>query len=296
MSLYLPFKLREFDRVGFCGFEGRYYSLFPRIMSDMPPAVDLQNLVTALAFRYVLAGDLTHDHIPDSPFIESERRQIFFASAIGIPTFFVRHDTENRFLKAIVERTAGVRESRRYPGYLRVHNVAYCRALIRLLKDDAAELVESFGMEEALTDLEKRLEGAQTHTAAERLTGGILEHLGVRSPLKVSADEFNSGAEAFYRNSLRLQHIAEGFDVLEDDLRTIASPSSCHHTTIGRLLYGLIPSGEFFRYVHHIRESIMNETASIEELRRLIFAVLLTIRADMASTEDLEPVFKETGT
>ena len=40
----------------------------------------------------------------------------------------------------------------------------------------------------------------------------------------------------------------------------------------------------------------MNETASIEELRRLIFAVLLTIRADMPSTEDLEPVFKETGT
>ncbi len=296
MSLYLPFKLREFDNVGFCGFEGRHYSLFPSIMSDMTPAVDLQNLITALAFRYVLDGDVTHDHIPDSPFIESERRQIFFATAIGIPTFFIRHDTENRFLKAIVERTADVRSSRRYPGYLRVHNVAYCKCLVRLLKDEAADLVEAFGMEDAIADLEKRLEEPGSHTAAERLTGSILEHLGVRSPLKVSADEFNSAAEEFYRTSLRSQHVAEGLDVVEDNLRTLASPSSSHHNTIGRLLYGLIPSGEFFRYVHDIRESVMNETASIEELRRLIFAVLLTIRADMPSTEDLEPVFKETGT
>jgi hypothetical protein len=103
-------------------------------------------------------------------------------------------------------------------------------------------------------------------------------------------------AEDYYRNSLRSQHLAEGLDVLEDDFRTLASPASCHHTTIGRLLYGLIPSGELLRYVHDIRESIVNETATIEELRRLISAVLLTIRADMLSTEDLEPVFKETGT
>ncbi len=296
MSLYLPFKLREFDRVGFCGFEGRHYSLFPSITGDMPAAVDLQNLITALAFRYVLNGDITHDHIPDSPFIESERRQIFFGSAIGIPTFFIRHDTENRFLKAIVETTARVRSSRRYPGYLRVQNIAYCRALIRLLKDDAADLVEMFGMENAIRDLEERLEEPRDHAAAERLTGGILDRLGVRSPLKVSADEFNSAAEAYYRGALRSQHLAEGFDVLEDDLRALASPSSLHHNTIGRLLYGLIPSGEFFRYIHDIRGSILNGTASIEELRRLIPAVLLTIRADMASMEETDPLFKETGT
>jgi hypothetical protein len=265
-------------------------------MGDMAPAVDLQNLVTALAFRYVLDGDVTHDHIPDSPFIESERRQIFFAAAIGIPTFFVRHDTENRFLKAIIEKTANVRGSRRYPGYLRVHNIAYCKGLVRLLKDEAGDLIELFGMEETIADLEKRLEDPGSHAAADRLTGSILEHLGVRSPLKKSADEFNGAAEEFYRTSLRSQHVAEGLDLLEEDLRTLASPSSSHHTTIGRLLYGLVPSGELFRYVHDMREPIMNETASIEELRRLIFAVLLTVRADILSTEDLEPVFKETGT
>jgi len=177
-----------------------------------------------------------------------------------------------------------------------VHNVAYCQALIRLLKDDAADLVELFGMDDAIRDLEKRLAEPRSHSAAERLTDGILEHLGVRSPLKVSADEFNGAAEDYYRNSLRSQHIAEGLDVLEDDFRTLASPLSRHHTTIGRLLYGLIPLGEVFRYIHDIRESIIHETASIEELRHLISAVLLTISADMPSTEDLEPVFKETGT
>jgi hypothetical protein len=296
MSLYLPFKLREFDRVGFCGFEGRHYSLFPSIMTDMSAAIDLQNLITALAFRYIVAGDITHDHIPDSPFIESERRQIFFGAAIGIPTFFVRHDTDNRFLMAIVERTDNVRSSRRYPGYLRVHNTDYCLALVRLLKDEAADLVELFGMEDTIEDLEKRLKDPRTYSASARLTDGILGHLGTRSSLKMKADEFNSGAEDFYRNALRLQHISEGLDILEDDLRTLASTSSFHHNTIGRLLYGLIPSGQLFRYVHDTHESIMNETASIEELRRLVFAVLLTIRADRSSGEDREPTFRKTGT
>ena len=97
MSLYLPFKLREFDNVGFCGFEGRHHSLFPKHHERYDPRGGPPEPITALAFRYVLNGDVTHDHIPDSPFIESERRQIFFATAIGIPTFFIRHDTENRF-------------------------------------------------------------------------------------------------------------------------------------------------------------------------------------------------------
>jgi len=167
--------------------------------------------------------------------------------------------------------------------------------LVRLLRDEAADLIELFGMEDAIWDLEKRLEEPRA-TAAERLTGGILERLGVRSPLDATADEFNSAAEAFYRDTLRPRHVAEGLDILEDDLRALASPSSFHHHTIGRLLYGLIPSGELFRFVHDIRGSVANETASIEELRRLIFAVILTIRADMSSAEDLASVFKETGT
>lgn len=87
MSLYLLYKLREFEKMGFSGFEGRYYSLFSSIEEDMGKAANLQNLLNALAFKYMAEGKLTHSHIPDDPAVESERRQIFFCAATDIPTF-----------------------------------------------------------------------------------------------------------------------------------------------------------------------------------------------------------------
>ena len=105
MSLYVLYRLREFDKMGYTGFEGRYYSLFESLSEDLVPAVGLQALITALAFKYQAQGRMTHAHIPDEPFIESERRQIFFGAAIGIPTFFVRSETSNELLRAILART-----------------------------------------------------------------------------------------------------------------------------------------------------------------------------------------------
>jgi hypothetical protein len=43
--------LREYDIVGFTGFEGRYYSAFEGFSEDLGRAVDLQVLVTALAME-----------------------------------------------------------------------------------------------------------------------------------------------------------------------------------------------------------------------------------------------------
>ena len=53
----------------------------------MGKAANLQNLLNALAFKYMAEGKLTHSHIPDDPAVESERRQIFFCAATDIPTF-----------------------------------------------------------------------------------------------------------------------------------------------------------------------------------------------------------------
>ena len=89
MSLYLLEKLREYSVMGFSGFEGRHYSLFESFTQDMGPAVTLQNLLYLLAFKYIVTGQIGHEHIPDDPSVESERRQVIFGAAIGIPTFFV---------------------------------------------------------------------------------------------------------------------------------------------------------------------------------------------------------------
>ncbi|MBU1137822.1 MAG: hypothetical protein KKA76_02480, partial [Proteobacteria bacterium] len=133
MAMYLPYRLRELQQMGFSGFEGRHYSLFPSLLNNMAQAVNLQLIVTALAYHWVATGKIRHHHIPDDPFTESERRQIFFASSIGLPTFFVRAETGNHLLRKILARTKGQRHSRRYKGYVRVGVEAYKKACLDML-------------------------------------------------------------------------------------------------------------------------------------------------------------------
>ncbi len=143
MAMYLPYRQRLFATAGYAGFEGRSYSLFHNLREDMAEAVDMQNLVTALACRYIILGKIDHHDIPDRPSIESERRQIFFGSAIGIPTFYVRADTSNRLLKKIVT--------------------------------------------------------------------GVNNELAGKTPFQVSADEFNTAMERYYRTELKTSLLRESY-------------------------------------------------------------------------------------
>ncbi len=210
MSLYMLYRQRAYAGMGFSGFEGRYYSLCNSLHDDLGPATDLQNLITALAYHYIVTGQITHADIPDDPVTESERRQIFFGAAAGIPTFFVRRSPPNALLKRILQLTQKTRYSHRYPGYLRVYNREYRRALIDLIRQDAPALVESLDAGPLLDDLQQRIESPHTHSAAGKLTRSILDELNVKSPLKVSAVEFNTAAERFYRDTLRRRHLREG--------------------------------------------------------------------------------------
>jgi hypothetical protein len=124
MNIYLPYRMRAVAAYGFSGFEGRHYSLFPDLRESLARAVNLQTIVTALAYEWVIKGEVTHDHIPDDPGTESERRQIFFAAAIGLPTVFIRADTRNQMLRRILALVERQRPSHRYKGYLRIEVAA----------------------------------------------------------------------------------------------------------------------------------------------------------------------------
>jgi hypothetical protein len=216
MSIYLALRLRRHSQCGYTGFESRYFSLFPSFLKDMRPAVELQALIIALAFKYIRKGEISHAEIPDSPYLESERRQVFFGAALRIPTFYVRRDTRNCFLLRILQRTDGTRTSRRYPKYLRVLQHEYRRALLRTLREDGPELIEAGGYEDTLADLEDRIEGGG---AGDQMVTDILDHIGARSAFSVSGEEFNRGAEHFYRTTLRERHLAEGWQELEQDVK-----------------------------------------------------------------------------
>lgn len=215
MSFYTLYRQREYARMGFCGYEGRHYSLFPDLARDLAPACDLQTLITALAQHYLFEGRYTHADLPDDPMSESERRQTFFAAAMGVPTIYVRRESRNRLLLDIVARARGVRRSRRYPAYLRVPVPAYRLALLDALRADAPALVEALGAGALLDDLRARLEAPAGHAAAERLTRDILE--SDADPLRTPAPVFNRAADRFYRDTLRRRHIADALRLLQSD-------------------------------------------------------------------------------
>ncbi len=277
MSLYTLYRLRECATRGFSGFEGRYYSLFESLTEDVAHATNLQTLVTALAYKYIFSEVLTHRHIPDEPFIESERRQIFFGSAIGVPTFFVKSNTRNLFLRKILDRTNGIRYSRRYPGYLRVYNRQYRLALLELIRSDAADIVEMFNLQSTVEDLRRRIEEGRHFSAEGRLTAGILQELGADSPLHSGADEFNLAAERFYRTTLRKRHIAEALKLLTASLRKMESANGCSQSccreTFRHILKGRRPSD----FIDTAREDLLSDNASLDVVVKTVQLVLVCI-------------------
>ncbi len=120
-----------------------------------------------------------------------------------IPTFFVRRDTADQLMHAILSRTKRTRTSRRYPGFLRVYNEDYRRALLRTLIEDAADLIEMFGMREKINDLKARLDDPANRSAGGKLLRGILSGANRESPMQMRAEEFNLQAERYYREELR---------------------------------------------------------------------------------------------
>ncbi|HJV35976.1 MAG TPA: hypothetical protein VJ604_12945, partial [Geomonas sp.] len=286
MSLYLLYKQREFHAMGFSGFEARHYSQFDSLEHDLGRAADLQMLINALAFKYLAEGSLNRIEIPDSPSLESERRQIFFASAIGIPTFFVKKNTENRFLMRIISKTSEVRGSSRYPGYLRVKVNQYRLALLEVLKEDAGELIEMMGLSETIADLRQRLCEPERFSAEGKLTRGILNEVNARAPMKVKADEFNRGAERYYRGALRKHHMEEGVNFLREDFRDVDARAAAGDPQMRGALYELGAPAGARAFLDTVAADLLADRLEGEGLRRLMNLTLLSIVNDAGTVTE----------
>lgn len=274
MAMYLPYRLRELAKMGFSGFEGRHYSLFPRLLTDMSQAVNLQTIVTALAYHWVATGVVRHHHIPDNPFIESERRQIFFASSIGLPTFFVHADTKNHLLRRIMSRVQGQRHSRRYKGYIRVGIAAYQQACLQTLTDEGGWLLEAAGVKEELAAM-KAILTQKTETAAARLTTNILKSNGLRDrAIDVDAPRFNQAAERYYRTDLWADHMKEGLQVLAEDGRGFDHQAA---QVAGRMAAIVTGGCSVAGYIDQFGPKVITGEAGGQELQGLILLSLLII-------------------
>jgi hypothetical protein len=275
MPLYMLLRLRQYKQMGFSGYEARFYSLFERFGQDMAPAVELQNLITLLAYKYILERKVQHADIPDNPTVESERRQIFFGSAIGIPTFYVLKDNPNRLMREILALAGQTRSSRRYPNYIRIPAVAYRRALLDLLKRDARDLIAMLDFEEGIKDLERRLEQPAGHAAAFRLMREVLGSR-VKSPLKLDATEFNESMESYYRGALKQSHIREAFSVLREEAGRLDAWESWRSVACNIDLLKLMNGCNTMEYLKKMELETLDESLSSDLCQKLIQLILLT--------------------
>ncbi len=271
MSIYLPYRQRIWATAGYAGFEGRSYSLFHSLHQDMAEAVDMQNLVTAVACRYVLEGKIHHHDIPDQPFIESERRQIFFGSAIGIPTFYVRENTANKLLRTILADIPSQRASRRYQGYIRVERRDYNLALIKLLEKDGADLIEGGSLRGRLESLRQRLSGA---SAFAGIVAEVQKEIGAKAPSRAPAAVFNDGVERYYRSTLRKRYMDEGFSTLLADCRRL---QQSHDPHLENIMMAETGGRSADAYVELHRHAILTENADTGVLAQFIRIILAVV-------------------
>lgn len=275
MPLYLPYRLREFAVMGYSGFEGRHYSVFESFTRDLGRAAEFQLLVTALAYRYMAAGYFGHRAIPDDPRSESERRQFFFAAAIGLPACYVHKDTRNLFLKRLLQFSQNVRPSARYTAYLKVPLDDYRKAALRMLVQDGAEIIEALDLNGLIADVEQRLEDPR-ETAAGRLGRGILAKLSVDSPMKALSHEFNAAGEAYMREDLRARHLREAFALLREDCAYADTADPRWRSGIR----GVVGDQALESFIFEREKDVINGRADEKTVAALIHLVLLAIAHD----------------
>ncbi|MEF3255215.1 MAG: hypothetical protein K6348_06610 [Deferribacterales bacterium] len=271
MSFYTLYKPRLYHQNGFSGFEGRFYSLFDKVGIDLKHAVNLQILITALAYKYIMLGIVKHPDIPDTPTVESERRQIIFGAAAGIDIFNIDEATGNNFLKMILKDTKNIKVSRRYKGFLKVNLLDYQKGLLSVIKRDAMDIIEELNMQETIRDLEKRLDEPERRVE-HRLRKKICRFAGVKSPFDVDADEFNLKAEEFYRVKLKVKHMHEGVKFLKEDLQYILNDES-----LRAYLYEEFKDIDIDRFIDKCWVGIMDDNIGLKEIRSLLKLIIISV-------------------
>jgi len=284
MSLYLLCKLRRYSQMGYSGFEGRYYSLFHSINDDMGHAANLQILTTLYAYKLMANQGVDHRHIQDLPFVESERRQIFFGAALNIPTFYVRDNSKNLFLRKILQKVKRIRSSSRYPGYLRIHNQEYQKALVTILEEEAGDLIELLNVQETIRDLKERILNKDDFSTCGKITKGIINEAGVSSPFELKSGDFNASAESFYRNSLRRKHFKEGLVALKLSLSRSSFLQSLNAQETS-YLRDVIRQKTVGTFLDSVKKRLLEENVPIEILEEVISLLLMDIKFEIKQNQ-----------
>ena len=271
LSFYMPLRLREFGRMGFSGFEGRYYSLFPSYQRDMAPAASLQQLLLMVSYQLALEGTVSAEDIPDDPTSESERRQPFFFAAAGLPAFYVHKKSRNGLLKNIIPHCGSTRSSWRHPDYLRVPIREYREALVTWLEQNARETIAQAEAELNVVELRFRLADKNLQ-ARQRIVNDVMAESGASAPLKLQAREFNRMAEQHYRETVRRENLREALEQLREDAVAL---SKAQHAELGAMVRHGVRVQDPVRFLDSIGERLLSDDLTAQEVVTVLNLLLV---------------------
>jgi hypothetical protein len=162
----------------------------------------------------------------------------------------------------------------------------YCRALVQLLLEEAADLIEAGNLTGQMEELMMRLEQPERHSAAGRLTRGILDTVNAKSPMSLSAGEFNRGAEKFYRETLRQRHILEAFGFLEEDCLK-ADQAADLDDSLRSALQAILGGKSALAFIIASKREVLEERAPLAVLKQIINLLLVTIHQDLLEARNV---------
>jgi hypothetical protein len=98
--------------------------------------------------------------------------------------------------------------------------------------------------------------------------------------MSLSGDGFNGAAESYYRETLRLRHFTEAFELLEEEISQIDAAKSRIDDRYRRVLTTVIGSKSGAEFLREIKEDVIHERADSETLRLCIHLTLLIVCRD----------------
>lgn len=271
MSIYLLNKLRKLSSNGFCGMESRFYSLFENFSEDMENAVNLQILLQMLAVKYVSKFGVRHRDISSDPFTESERRNVFFSSAINLPVLNFKIDSDSIIQKRIISNCDKVKKSKRYKGFYKINQKEYMSALVKTIEKDASDIITEYGFESLMEDLKQRVSKPYKYSSFIKITRGVLSE---NKKKKISSEYFNEQIEKYYRTTLKNKHLDEGINYLKKSISNKTEQAFLYES-----MNCLADDAERRNVSDQINEAwnkILNDEEDLSSIKKIMSSILVS--------------------
>jgi hypothetical protein len=133
------------------------------------------------------------------------------------------------------------------------------------------------GMRETIKDLEYRINEPDHFAASGKLTRGILNQVGAKSPMTLPATIFNQATEKYYRTTLRNKHVDESFDILSKDITKLDRAESGISQEMRSLLHSILQEKDLASFLKRVQVEAMQGKAATQTMEKVVYLILVYV-------------------